>query len=250
MTEDRRARRRQEDVEEILDAALELFVDQGFHGTSMQQIAEKADFSVGKLYTLFPSKEDLFRSIQARGSREMVAIFENVVDDDTPPLAALLNVLQAGFDFAMSKRGIIRVEVAERLGRALNADRPVRDLFMTRIRDLLDRAVATGDLRPLDTHLLATMLMGAGESVVSLSRPGANSSSQLSISSNVTIWPVWTALRAIAVTRLASAPRLASLCGLSLRMASIRWSHSSWYGFGSGCGNDHARFSFTKSCDL
>ncbi|MDO9170233.1 MAG: TetR/AcrR family transcriptional regulator [bacterium] len=166
MTEARRSRRRQEDLDEILDAALELFVAQGFHGTSMQQIAEKVDFSVGKLYTLFPSKEDLFRSIQARGLQEMVTIFENVIDGDTPPLVALLNVLQTGFDFAMSKRGIIRVEVAERLGRTMNTDRPVRNLFMGRIRDLLDRAVAAGDLRPLDTHLLATMLMGAGEAIV------------------------------------------------------------------------------------
>ena len=43
-------------------------------------------------------------------------------------------------------------------------------------------------------------------------------------------------LRPIGVTRLASVPRRASLQGLPLRIASIRWSHSSWYGFFSGCG--------------
>ena len=61
------------------------------------------------------------------------------------------------------------------------------------------------------------------------------------MSSKVTTWPVWAAMRPIEVTRLASAPRLTSLYGLSLRIASIRSSHSSWYGFGSGWGNAQTR---------
>ena len=40
---------------------------------------------------------------------------------------------------------------------------------------------------------------------------GANSRLQLSMSSKVTIWPVWAAMRPIEVTRLASAPRFTSL---------------------------------------
>ena len=166
MTENRKERRRQEDVDEILDAALALFVQQGFRGTSMHQIAEQAEFSVGKLYTFFPSKEDLFRGLQDRGLNEFRAVFEAIVVDDGPPLASLHGVLRSAFAFVAGKRDIIRVEVAEHLGRALNIERPIHDLLRDRMQLLLDRAVARGELRPVDTFLLATMILGAGEALV------------------------------------------------------------------------------------
>src|SRR6266542_4852015 len=86
-------------------------------------------------------------------------------------------------------------------------------------------------------------MIGAAEAIVSLSTSGASSWSWFSIWSNVTTRPVWAAWRPIAVTRLASAPRLTSLYGLSLRIAAIRWSHSSRYGFGSSSRNFQARLS-------
>lgn len=166
MIDSRKDRRRQEDIDEILDAALQLFVQQGFRGTSMHQIAERAAFSVGKLYTFFPSKEDLFRGLQERGVAEFRDVFESLQDDGGRPLDELHAVLNAAFAFAATKRDIIRVEVAEHLGRVLDVDRPIHDLVRDRVHQHLDRAVANGDLRPLDTYLLATMILGAGEALV------------------------------------------------------------------------------------
>jgi len=48
---------------EILQAAHELFVTQGYHGTSMRQIAEKAGLALGSLYNHFASKEDVFLAV-------------------------------------------------------------------------------------------------------------------------------------------------------------------------------------------
>lgn len=44
-------------------AALELFTRQGFHSTRMREIAEKAELSSGSIYTYYPSKEALFKSL-------------------------------------------------------------------------------------------------------------------------------------------------------------------------------------------
>lgn len=41
----------------ILDAALSLFADQGFHGTSVPQIAQKAGVAAGTIYRYFDGKE-------------------------------------------------------------------------------------------------------------------------------------------------------------------------------------------------
>lgn len=49
--------------QEIIKAAHELFIHQGFHGTSMRQIAKHAGIALGGLYNHFPSKEAVFEDV-------------------------------------------------------------------------------------------------------------------------------------------------------------------------------------------
>lgn len=48
---------------EILQAAHRLFVERGFHGTSMRQIAQEAGIALGSIYNHFSSKEDIFTAV-------------------------------------------------------------------------------------------------------------------------------------------------------------------------------------------
>jgi AcrR family transcriptional regulator len=47
----------------ILQAAHDLFVKQGYHGTSMRQIAQQANLALGGLYNHFPGKEQVFEAV-------------------------------------------------------------------------------------------------------------------------------------------------------------------------------------------
>jgi AcrR family transcriptional regulator len=47
----------------IEEAAFELFMEQGFHATSMRQIADKADLALGGIYNHFSNKEEIFTAI-------------------------------------------------------------------------------------------------------------------------------------------------------------------------------------------
>ena len=75
---------------QIADAAVQLFIDQGFHKTTTRQIARAAGFSIGSLYEYFASKEDILYMVcesihaevergvsaamsQAAGSRDALA---------------------------------------------------------------------------------------------------------------------------------------------------------------------------------
>jgi AcrR family transcriptional regulator len=62
----------------ILDAGRDLFLTQGYHGTSMRQVARGAGISPAAIYNHFPSKEDLFVSLlrQALPQRLMVEALE------------------------------------------------------------------------------------------------------------------------------------------------------------------------------
>lgn len=51
---------------EIVGAAYQLFLANGYHGTSMRQIAEEAGIAVGGIYNHFSGKEDIFLAVLRR----------------------------------------------------------------------------------------------------------------------------------------------------------------------------------------
>ncbi|MBN2044097.1 MAG: TetR/AcrR family transcriptional regulator [Anaerolineales bacterium] len=48
---------------QIIGAALELFSDQGYHGTSMRQVADLAGIALGGIYNHFDNKEAIFTAV-------------------------------------------------------------------------------------------------------------------------------------------------------------------------------------------
>ena len=48
---------------DIIEAAHRLFVEQGYHGTSMRQIAEEAGIALGGIYNHFSGKEEIFENV-------------------------------------------------------------------------------------------------------------------------------------------------------------------------------------------
>lgn len=52
--------------EQIIVAAHDLFISQGYHGTSMRQIASQTGLALGGLYNHFPSKEAVFEAVFER----------------------------------------------------------------------------------------------------------------------------------------------------------------------------------------
>ena len=56
-------RRKEARPAELLAAALDLFVEKGFAGTRLDDVAARAGVSKGTLYLYFENKEDLFKEV-------------------------------------------------------------------------------------------------------------------------------------------------------------------------------------------
>ena len=65
-------RRKQARPQELLEAALSLFVEKGFAATRIEQIALRAGVSKGTLYLYFPSKQDLLQAVIAEHLSERI----------------------------------------------------------------------------------------------------------------------------------------------------------------------------------
>ncbi len=78
---------------QIVDAAVELFIQNGFHKTTTRQIAAAAGFSIGSLYEYVASKEDILYlvcdAIHAEMEQGMAEAMQRVSREDNP-LAAVI----------------------------------------------------------------------------------------------------------------------------------------------------------------
>jgi AcrR family transcriptional regulator len=69
---DRRARRRQQTIDEVLDTAVEIMTEQGAGGLSLGEIARRMGIRPPSLYVYFPSKHAIYDALFARGAQELL----------------------------------------------------------------------------------------------------------------------------------------------------------------------------------
>jgi len=69
--EERQQHARENTRRAILDAALELFIADGYGQVSIRNIAAKVDYSPGAIYSYFPSKDEIFFALAEEGFREI-----------------------------------------------------------------------------------------------------------------------------------------------------------------------------------
>jgi AcrR family transcriptional regulator len=83
-------RRRQQTRDHLLQAAAEVFAARGFHGASLDEVAAKAGFTKGAVYSNFKNKEELFLALlEAIQQREMDALQTTIEASEIPPEARL-----------------------------------------------------------------------------------------------------------------------------------------------------------------
>jgi AcrR family transcriptional regulator len=96
-TEPRFERRKDARPGEILDAALELFVERGFAATRLDDVAQRAGVSKGTVYLYFDGKEELFKSVVRSGIVRAIEEAEQTVAAYEGSSADLLRALVAGW---------------------------------------------------------------------------------------------------------------------------------------------------------
>jgi AcrR family transcriptional regulator len=105
---------------EILDAALELFSEKGFYETSMQEIAEKSEFSVGTLYKFFKNKDELYWTLVHEKGKEIHEEIMSVVNSAEGELSSIEEVLKAKIKVFMKNINFIRLYASESTGIRVN----------------------------------------------------------------------------------------------------------------------------------
>lgn len=91
-----------EKAESILAAALELFVERGFHGTSVPSVAERAGVAAGTIYHYFASKEALVNALYKRWKGVVGAQVLATFKGSAPLREQFRSVWEGMADFALA----------------------------------------------------------------------------------------------------------------------------------------------------
>lgn len=155
---------KQDTRERILDAALNVFSNKGYHDTRLDEIVDESGTSKGSIYHYFPNKEKLFVALVDKFTDLLERKVQETVPEDAPAMervdAALGAVLNTFGKYRRPAK-ILLIQ-ASGLGTVFEQKRmDVHDRFSDLIKSYLDEAVAQGELADVDTEIVSRAWMGA-----------------------------------------------------------------------------------------
>jgi AcrR family transcriptional regulator len=151
-----RQRRKQARPQELLDAALDLFVEKGFAATRSEEVAQRAGVSKGTLYLYYPSKEELLKAVIRRNVVSEIAESLDIVEQFDGSSAALLTTIFDQWWLRIGETrasGIVKLMLSEVRNFPEIAQFYVDEVIAPSHRlmsVILERGIARGEFRQVD----------------------------------------------------------------------------------------------------
>jgi AcrR family transcriptional regulator len=149
--------------QQLLEIARELFAQQGFHATSMDEIAEAAGVTKPVLYQHFPSKRALYLELLEDTGRHLLTLLTNATSNVTSGRERVEAGFRAYFTFAVGHRSAFRLL----FGAAIRTDPEFARVVDDTTREASEIISTLIEIPASDEqrHILASALVGMAESV-------------------------------------------------------------------------------------
>jgi AcrR family transcriptional regulator len=147
---DRRARRRQETIEEILDIAEDVMTEEGVNGLSLAEVARRLGVQPPSLYKYFDSLMAVYDALFLRGQERHLLVMRDAMAGTEPGLASLTAGLEASGRWLLANRATAQLlfwRPVPSFEPSAEAFRPSEEMVRLQ-RSALAEAVAAGQLGP------------------------------------------------------------------------------------------------------
>jgi AcrR family transcriptional regulator len=160
----------------VLDAAWEVLGRKSYDATTVEDIARAAEISVGTLYQLFRSKEDIYRELVGRQQRRFFEVVGERVDRAQTPIEQVYATVRAHMDLFAEYRKQWRLyvlassgfslEIKEQLAESVLGDHMA---FLGRLTGICRAGLERGDFRAgVSPELLAVSILWLPHSFLKL----------------------------------------------------------------------------------
>lgn len=163
----RKERERQAHRREMLEAAERVFVRKGYHGATVEEIAQEAEFAVGTLYNFFKSKEEMYAEVIRKIAEDFLDVFERQVLTRDRPQEAVGALIELRLKYFDAHRGFFRVFFETSPGSRIDPARALPggcvglyDRYVEAVTGIFDRGVKDGSFDTLDPFYLTMCFEG------------------------------------------------------------------------------------------
>jgi TetR/AcrR family fatty acid metabolism transcriptional regulator len=153
----------------ILEAAMGVFSQKGYHDTAVDDIVERSRTSKGAFYFHFPNKQSIFLSIMDHAGNLLLAKIHRAIEAQEDPVGKVDAALRAVVEAFSEHRVLARLLLVETSGLGNLFDQKLfamHQKFADMIREQLDQAIERGLITPTDTELAAYLWLGAALELV------------------------------------------------------------------------------------
>jgi AcrR family transcriptional regulator len=171
--QERRARERQELRQEILDAARELFVREGFENVSMRKVADLIEYSPTTIYLYFQDKADLLDCVCEETLAKLDARLQTLRSTSSDPLERLKLGFREYVDFGLEYPNDYRVAFLTEFKPSAEPDRELRCRAMGQktfdhLRSGVGECIRLGVFAERDVEAVSQSLWAAMHGITSL----------------------------------------------------------------------------------
>lgn len=155
----------------ILDAAVKVFAEQGFHQATISQIAREAGVADGTIYLYFKNKDDILVQFFSYKTKQVFSGFRDDIDRGGSTEQKLRNLIRRNLEVFQKDRYMALVYQAETRRNSPVVALQIREmakLYLDIVAEIVEQGQADGTLRK-DLHLglVKRFILGAVEEVIS-----------------------------------------------------------------------------------
>lgn len=170
---ERRKRQKETLRQEILDAARELFVKEGYENVSMRKIAQKIEYSPTTIYLYFKDKTDLLYSVCEESFARLLNKIETIVKDYTDPVICLKKGLYAYIDFGLRYPNHYKVMFLIHPGHHKDRELYLQEGSMGQkvygfLQAIVEECIKQGKFHPSEVETTSQALWAAAHGITSL----------------------------------------------------------------------------------
>lgn len=148
----------------IMDAAVGVFAEKGYHQASMDEIALRAGVAKGTLYYHFTGKSELFKTIVSDGLQQLMTKIDKDLKGDPEIERQIRNIVGHHIDLFLESNGLAHIvmhELTNGLEEEVLAElNRLRESYVDYLAGVLEEGRKWGILRDVDCKLAATGLLG------------------------------------------------------------------------------------------
>lgn len=157
----------------ILTAALDLFVERGFHNVSVHDVQKNADVSIGSIYKHFGGKEGIAKALYYHLLNEFEEMIQDVIAADMSNKERCNSIIQLLFEYTESHRNIISYMLHAKHREFLPDEPPICSATPFKaMRNIVQQGIEQGEIRQGDPWVVAATVFGGAIRMIHLRLDG------------------------------------------------------------------------------